>query len=239
MKSQRCLNSKNREEVAWRAFYCLGCGSEICCYKGFWKRSIFTFKTNFTRKKGRSHPYSFPFQVQISRLESESLSVITITIDGWCLSKILRRRRKLTSQSPFSSTDFNRILKKKMIDSRNLKLELVQNTRQFMEKINFNLASKTRDCFEPKKETFSTSKKDVDIWLFTDYFQRKKFSRFVLNIWLKEILTLFAILLIFNLLFLRSKTLKNWRKFQLCWPINSAQLKCQKQQYRELPDPFT
>ena len=98
-----------------------------------------------------------------------------------------------------------------MIDSRNLKLELVQNTRQFMEKINFNLASKTRDCFEPKKETFSTSKKDVDIWLFTDYFQRKFFSRFVLNIWLKEILTLFAILLIFNLLFLRSKTLMNWR----------------------------
>ena len=70
-------------------------------------------------------------------------------------------KKKKIDHSQLILTEF--LNSEKMIDSRNLKLELVQNTRQFMEKINFNLASKTRDCFEPKKETFSTSKKDVDI----------------------------------------------------------------------------
>ena len=68
-------------------------------------------------------------------------------------------KKKKIDHSQLILTEF--LNSEKMIDSRNLKLELVQNTRQFMEKINFNLASKTGDgdCFETEKEAISTPKK--------------------------------------------------------------------------------
>ena len=83
-------------------------------------------------------------------------------------------KKKKIDHSQLILTEF--LNSEKMIDSRNLKLELVQNTRQFMEKINFNLASKTGDgdCFETEKRSnFNSEKKiklSVDICVFTNIF---------------------------------------------------------------------
>ena len=142
---------KSAQKYSWGNFYCLGCGWDLLLQGSFWKRSIFTFKT---RKKGRSHPPHSPFQVKISETRK-----CNYDNNRWMVfAQDFESSKKTDVDRQLILTLFFFVPPKmiQMIDSRNLKLELFQNTCQFMERINFNLAHRNSTVTEMRAYYFQS-----------------------------------------------------------------------------------